>query len=51
VLRANDSISFDSSRPHRLAAVGRRPAIAVWTVINRRDDARLDGARDGSTPS
>jgi transcriptional regulator with XRE-family HTH domain len=51
VLRANDSICFDSIRPHRLSAVGRRPAIAVWTVINRRDDARVAAARDGSSPS
>jgi transcriptional regulator with XRE-family HTH domain len=36
----NDSISFDSSMPHRLWAVGNKPARAIWMVINRRGDAR-----------
>jgi transcriptional regulator with XRE-family HTH domain len=36
VVRANDSISFDSSQPHRLWAVGDEPAVAVWMVVNRR---------------
>jgi transcriptional regulator with XRE-family HTH domain len=36
VVRANDSISFDSSQPHRLWAVGDDPAVAVWMVVNRR---------------
>ena len=41
VLRANDSISFDSATPHRLRAVGAEAAVAVWAVIHRRSDARL----------
>jgi transcriptional regulator with XRE-family HTH domain len=40
VVRAGDSISFDSSTPHRLWTIGRRPARAVWVVINRRGDPR-----------
>jgi transcriptional regulator with XRE-family HTH domain len=40
VLRANDSISFDSSTPHRLWAIGDEPARAIWMVINRRGDPR-----------
>jgi transcriptional regulator with XRE-family HTH domain len=39
-LRAGDSISFDSQRPHRLWAIGNEPAVAVWTVVNRRGDDR-----------
>jgi transcriptional regulator with XRE-family HTH domain len=51
ILRANDSISFDAVRPHRLSAVGNRPAIAVWMVINRSNDARVSPSRDGAKPS
>jgi len=40
ILRANDSISFDSTTPHRLRAVGDVAAVAVWAVIHRRGDAR-----------
>jgi transcriptional regulator with XRE-family HTH domain len=36
----NDSISFDSTMPHRLWAVGNKPARAIWIVINRGGDAR-----------
>ena len=39
-LRAGDSISFESHRPHRLWAIGKEPAVAVWTVLNRRGDER-----------
>jgi transcriptional regulator with XRE-family HTH domain len=39
-LRAGDSISFESHRPHRLWAIGKEPAVAVWTVLNRRGDDR-----------
>jgi transcriptional regulator with XRE-family HTH domain len=39
-LRAGDSISFESHRPHRLWAIGKGPAVAVWTVLNRRGDDR-----------
>jgi transcriptional regulator with XRE-family HTH domain len=51
VLRANDSISFEAVRPHRLSAVGNRPAVAVWMVINRSHDDRAASSRDGATPS
>jgi transcriptional regulator with XRE-family HTH domain len=40
VVRPNDSISFDSSMPHRLWAIGDEPVVAVWMVINRRADPR-----------
>jgi transcriptional regulator with XRE-family HTH domain len=37
---ADDSISFESHRPHRLWAIGDEPAVAVWTVLNRKGDDR-----------
>src|SRR5262249_15236435 len=40
VVREGDSISFDSSTPHRLWAIGDEPARAIWMVINRRGDPR-----------
>jgi transcriptional regulator with XRE-family HTH domain len=40
VVRENDSISFDSSMPHRLWAIGDEPVRAIWMVINRRADPR-----------
>ena len=42
VVRENDSISFDSSTPHRLWAIGDQPARAIWMVINRRGDPRAN---------
>ena len=39
-LRAGDSVSFESHRPHRLWAIGDEPAVAVWTVLNRKGDDR-----------
>ena len=47
-LRAGDSISFESHRPHRLWAIGKEPAVAVWTVLNRKDDERGDLLRETS---
>lgn len=41
VVGPNDSISFDSTVPHRLWTIGDEPALAVWTVINRRGDSRF----------
>jgi mannose-6-phosphate isomerase-like protein (cupin superfamily) len=38
VVHANDSVSFESAQPHRLYAVGDKPAVAVWAVLNRRGD-------------
>jgi transcriptional regulator with XRE-family HTH domain len=40
ILRANDSISFDSTTPHRLRAVGDQAAVAVWAVMHRSGDVR-----------
>ena len=36
VVHANDSVSFESSQPHRLWAVGEQAAVAIWMVVNRR---------------
>jgi transcriptional regulator with XRE-family HTH domain/quercetin dioxygenase-like cupin family protein len=36
VLEAGDSISFDSTIPHRLRNIGDEPMIGVWIVIGRR---------------
>lgn len=35
VLQAGDSISFDSTVPHRLANVGDRPVHGIWFVLGR----------------
>jgi transcriptional regulator with XRE-family HTH domain len=34
------AISFDSSAPHRLWAIGDQPAEAIWVVVGRQADAR-----------
>ena len=34
-LGPGDSLSFDSSMPHRLWAIGERPAEAIWAVVGR----------------
>ena len=36
VVHANDSVSFESSQPHRLWAMGDESVVAVWMVVNRR---------------
>jgi transcriptional regulator with XRE-family HTH domain len=36
VLEAGDSISFDSTTPHRLRNIGDEPMTAVWFTIGRR---------------
>ena len=36
VLEPGDSVSFDSTTPHRLHNDGREPVTAVWFVVNRR---------------
>jgi transcriptional regulator with XRE-family HTH domain len=41
VLGPGDSISFDSTIPHRLATVGDEPVHAVWFVVGRMGDPRL----------
>jgi transcriptional regulator with XRE-family HTH domain len=40
-LGPGDSISFDSTMPHRLFNAGDEPVEGIWFVIGRRDDARL----------
>jgi transcriptional regulator with XRE-family HTH domain len=42
VLGAGDSISFDSTTPHRLRNAGDEPVTGVWVVVGRRADARAD---------
>ena len=39
-LEVGDSISFDSSTPHRLFNAGDVPAVAIWVVVGRGGDAR-----------
>jgi transcriptional regulator with XRE-family HTH domain len=40
VLGPGDSISFDSTVPHRLANLGDEPVRGVWVVVGRQDDSR-----------
>jgi transcriptional regulator with XRE-family HTH domain len=42
VLGAGDSISFDSTTPHRLRNAGDDPVTGVWVVVGRRADPRAD---------
>jgi transcriptional regulator with XRE-family HTH domain len=41
VLGPGDAISFDSSSPHRLWAVGNERAVAIWVVVGRQSDSRV----------
>jgi transcriptional regulator with XRE-family HTH domain/mannose-6-phosphate isomerase-like protein (cupin superfamily) len=41
VLGPGDSISFDSTTPHRLATVGDEPVEAIWFVVGRSGDSRF----------
>lgn len=41
VLGPGDSISFDSTTPHRLATVGDEPVEAIWLVVGRSGDSRF----------
>jgi mannose-6-phosphate isomerase-like protein (cupin superfamily) len=41
-LEPGDSISFDSTTPHRLFNDGDVPVRAIWVVIGRRGDTRLE---------
>jgi transcriptional regulator with XRE-family HTH domain len=41
VLGPGDSISFDSTTPHRLATVGEEPVEAIWFVVGRSGDSRF----------
>ena len=47
-LGPGDSISFDSSSPHRLWTIGDRPAEAIWVVAGRQSDGRLPTSSGGS---
>ena len=40
-LGAGDSISFDSSSPHRLWTLGDEPVEAIWVVVGRQSDRRI----------
>jgi DNA-binding XRE family transcriptional regulator/quercetin dioxygenase-like cupin family protein len=39
-LGPGDAISFDGSAPHRLWAIGDRPAEAIWAVVGRQGEGR-----------
>lgn len=41
VLGPGDSISFESTTPHRLATVGDEPVEAIWFVVGRSGDSRF----------
>ena len=41
VLGPGDSISFDSTVPHRLTNLGGEPVRGVWVVVGRGDDSRM----------
>jgi DNA-binding XRE family transcriptional regulator len=43
VLGPGDSISFDSTTPHRLRNAGDEPVTGVWVVVGRRAEPRADG--------
>lgn len=40
-LGPGDSVSFESSMPHRLFTVGNGPVEAIWFVVGRRGDPRI----------
>jgi transcriptional regulator with XRE-family HTH domain len=42
VLGPGDSISFDSTTPHRLRNAGDEPVTGVWVVVGRRADRRAE---------
>jgi transcriptional regulator with XRE-family HTH domain len=46
-LRAGDSVSFNSENPHRLWTIGKKPALAIWVVLNRSNDRRRKTGRLG----
>jgi transcriptional regulator with XRE-family HTH domain len=49
VLEPGDSISFDSTTPHRLFNIGDKPAKAIWCVIGR-EDPRAHGVASAASP-
>jgi transcriptional regulator with XRE-family HTH domain len=48
LLGPGDSITFDSSTPHRLSNAGDTPVTAVWFVLGRRTAAHDHGGAPGS---
>jgi transcriptional regulator with XRE-family HTH domain len=50
VLGPGDSISFDSTVPHRLTNLGDEPVHGVWVVVGRQGDVRTRGF-DGRSES
>lgn len=42
-LGAGMSVSFNSSSPHRLWAIGDEPVTAIWVVVGRQSDSRHPG--------
>lgn len=40
-LGPGDSISFESTMPHRLFTIGEEPVDAIWFVVGRRGDPRI----------
>lgn len=51
VLGPGDSISFPSTEPHRLASVSDEPVHAIWVVVGRLGDERLQQPYEGyATP-
>ena len=51
VLGPGDSISFDSTVPHRLTNLGDEPVHGVWVVVGRQDDSRTRRFDGDSAPS
>lgn len=49
VLEAGDSISIDSTVPHRLWNDGAIPVHGIWFVLGRHDDHRFTAEGDGAT--
>jgi transcriptional regulator with XRE-family HTH domain len=39
-LGPGDAITFDAQKPHRLWTIGKKPAVAIWVVLNRHADRR-----------
>ncbi|MCC6947300.1 MAG: cupin domain-containing protein [Bradyrhizobiaceae bacterium] len=39
-----DSISFDAQVPHRLWAMGREPAVAIFAILRRHNDSRRNAS-------
>ena len=44
-LGSGDSISFDAHLPHRLWCIGSEPAVVIWSVVQRHNDARRPPGR------